>query len=364
MYDLKKHYNADRNEILKNIDKTLSSGRLVLGPELDLFEKNFSRFCDAKYSVGVSSGSMGLIIALKCIDLKKNDEVITVANSDIPTSHAITINGAKIKWVDIEESTLTIDPKEIEKNITSNTKVILPVHLFGVPANMLEIKKIAKKYNLKIIEDACLATGAKIGSKKIGSIGDLTVFSFNPGKILDGIGPGGIITTNSKKFYNKLIKLRDYGKGNVSRIKDGFSKIIGFNSKLSNVNATILNLRLKKIRAYIKKREENVKLYKQYLNLDVNNFQNYYKKSQPVWRNFTIKIDNRNLVYNFLKKKGIDTFKGYYPPNHLDKCYKDLPRVQLPITEKTSKQILNLPCHPYMNKNEIIKISKYINQLI
>ena len=364
MYDLTKHYNYNRKEILSKINTVLKKGKLELGPEVNKFEKNFSKYCNVKYSVGVSSGSMGLVIALRCINLDKNDEVITVANSDIPTSHAITINGAKIKWVDIEETTLNIDPKEIEKNINSKTKAILPVHLFGVPANMLEIKKIAKKYNLIIIEDACLATGAKIGSKKIGSIADLTVFSFNPGKLLDGIGPGGMITTNNKKFYKKLIQLRDYGRGNTKKPKEGFAKIIGFNSKLSNVNASILNLRLKKLKTYIKKREENVKFYKQYLNLDTNEFQNYYQKTKPVWRNFTIKINNRNLVYNFLRKKGIDVFKGYHPPNHLDKCYKNLPKVQLPITEKTSKQILNLPCHPYMSKKEIIKISNYINQFM
>ena len=366
MYDLKKHYLVDKNLILKCIDRTLLSGELELGPEMKNFEKNFSKFCNSKYSISVSSGSMGLLIALKCLNLKKNDEVITVANSDIPTSHAITLAGAKIKWVDIEATSLNINPKEIEKNINSRTKVILPVHLFGIPANMKEIKKIASKYKLKIIEDACLATGAKFGKEKIGSIGDLTVFSFNPGKILDGIGPGGMITTNNKNFYLKILKLRNYGRGKGSFVNPIYSEIIGFNAKLSSVNAAVLNIRLKKLNSYIKKRRSNAKLYKELLTSKKITFQKPYNNSFPVWRNFTIRVKNRNCIYNSLRKKGFKVYKGYIPPNHLDICYKNKTQklIKLPITEKISKEIINLPCHPYITKKEITNISSHINNLL
>ena len=169
MYDLKKHFLADKKIILSKIENVLSKGVLEMGEEVEKFEENFKKYCNVKYCVTVSSGSMGLLLALKTLDLKKNDEVITVSNSDIPTSHAITLVGAKIKWVDINEDSLNIDENKIEKNITKNTRAILPVHLFGNPCNMSKISSIAKKHKLKILEDACLATGAEYKNKKIGS---------------------------------------------------------------------------------------------------------------------------------------------------------------------------------------------------
>ena len=251
MYDLKKHFLADKKIILSKIENVLSKGVLEMGEEVEKFEENFKKYCNVKYCVTVSSGSMGLLLALKTLDLKKNDEVITVSNSDIPTSHAITLVGAKIKWVDINEDSLNIDENKIEKNITKNTRAILPVHLFGNPCNISKISSIAKKHKLKIIEDACLATGAEYKNKKIGSLSDLTVFSTNPGKILDGIGPGGIITTNSKNLYLQLLQLRDYGRKERPKKWPVKSYTIGYNSKLSTISAAILNIRLEKLDEYI-----------------------------------------------------------------------------------------------------------------
>ena len=190
MYDLIKHYNSNKKEINKTIEKILSKGVLEMGDEVYKFEDNFKKYCGAKYCLTVSSGSMGLLLALRALDIKVNDQVITVANSDIPTSHAITLVGADIKWIDVNEKTFNLNENLLEKNISKKTKVILPVHLFGNPANIEKIRLSSQKYNLKIVEDACLATGAEFQNKKIGSFADITVFSTNPGKILDGIGPG------------------------------------------------------------------------------------------------------------------------------------------------------------------------------
>ena len=204
MYDLAKHFSYNRKEILGKIKSVLHKGILELGSEVERFEENFSKYCKVKYCVSVSSGSMALLLSLKSLDLTPKDEVITVANSDIPTSHAITLCGAKIRWVDVDESSFNINVKEIIKNINHNTKAILPVHLFGNPSKMDQVCKIAKKHKLIVVEDACLAAGSMYKNKKIGSIGDITVFSTNPGKVLDGIGHGGIITTNSRKIFLKL----------------------------------------------------------------------------------------------------------------------------------------------------------------
>ena len=365
MYDLKKHFLADKKIILSKIENVLSKGVLEMGEEVEKFEENFKKYCNVKYCVTVSSGSMGLLLALKTLDLKKNDEVITVSNSDIPTSHAITLVGAKIKWVDINEDSLNIDENKIEKNITKNTRAILPVHLFGNPCNISKISSIAKKHKLKIIEDACLATGAEYKNKKIGSLSDLTVFSTNPGKILDGIGPGGIITTNSKNLYLQLLQLRDYGRKERPKKWPVKSYTIGYNSKLSTISAAILNIRLEKLDEYIQIRNYNAELYKEILFSKKIKFQKTLKDSKSSWRNFQIIIKNRNKIYDKLNSINSLVKLNYLPPNHQDECYKNFKHnFDLKITEKVNSEILNLPCHQYMTKNEIETLSNHLLNLI
>lgn len=365
MYDLKKHYLSNKKEILSTINKVLNSGTLEMGDEVEQFEENFSKFCGANYCVTVSSGSMGLLIALKALDLNNKDEVITVANSDIPTSHAISLAGANIKWSEVCEETFNLNSENLNSNINKNTKAILPVHLFGNPADIIKINLIAKKFNLSVIEDGCLATGAEFNDKKIGCFSDMTVFSTNPGKVLDGIGPGGIITTNKKSLYLTLKKLRDYGRESRPSKWPVKSHIIGYNSKMSSINAAVLNIRLKYLEDYIAKRNENAQLYKCLLDSKKIKFQTVLQNAKSAWRNFPIRVKNRNKIYSSLFDKGLKVSLGYLPINYKDACYntiKNTPRLK--ITEKISSEIINLPCHPYMSHQEIIKISKNILSLI
>ncbi len=361
MYDLKKHFLVDKKEILEKIEKVLSNGILEMGEEVERFEENFAKYCSAKYCVTVSSGSMGLLLALKSLKINKNDEVITVANSDIPTSHAISLVGAKIKWVDINEDTLNLDENKLEKKITRKTKAIMPVHLFGNPCNMSKILAIAKKYKLKIIEDACLATGAEYKNKKLGSFGDLTVFSTNPGKVLDGIGPGGIITTNNRNLFLKLKQLRDYGRKERPGKWPVKSYIVGYNSKLSTINAAILNIRLKYLDSYVNKRNTNAEIYKHALLSDKIKFQKVLTNTKSAWRNFPIRVKNRNKIFDAVHSKNNNIKLNYLPPNHRDACYnKKLIINDLKATDKVSSEIINLPCHQYMSEKEIINICKII----
>ena len=365
MYDLNKHYQSNKKEILQSIDKILNNGVLEMGEEVEKFEENFSKYCGVKYSVTVSSGSMGLLLALKALNLKVNDEVITVANSDIPTSHAISLAGARIKWIDVREDTFNMDTKLLDKSINKKSKVILPVHLFGNPAEMSKIQLIAKKNNLLVIEDACLATGAEHNKKKIGSLSDLCVFSTNPGKVLDGIGPGGIITTNNKNLFITLKKLRDYGRRNRPSKWPVKSDLIGYNSKMSSINAAILNIRLRYLDMYVEKRNKNALIYKNILDSKKIKFQKVLSNSKSAWRNFTIKVKNRNKIYSELYDKNFKVALGYLPINYKDKCYyQDEKKIKLNVTEKISSEIINLPCHQYMSEREILKISKNINKLI
>jgi len=365
MYDLNKHYLSNKKEILKSIDKILNKGVLEMGDEVEKFEENFSKYCGVKYSVTVSSGSMGLLLALKALNIKDNDEVITVSNSDIPTSHAISLAGAKIKWIDVCEETLNINTSLIDKNISKKSRVILPVHLFGNPSNMSQIQLIAKTNNLLVIEDACLATGAEYNKKKIGSLSDLTVFSTNPGKVLDGIGPGGIITTNNKKLFVILKKLRDYGRRSRPSKWPVKSDLIGYNSKMSSINASILNIRLRYLDSYIEKRNQNALMYMDLLDSKKIKFQKVLDNSKSAWRNFTIRVKNRNQIYSELYDKNFRVALGYLPINYKDVCYKKLgKKLNLKTTEKISSEIINLPCHQYMSKKEIVQISKNILRLV
>tara|TARA_B100001057_G_C22849999_1_gene950598 strand:+ start:1192 stop:2292 length:1101 start_codon:yes stop_codon:yes gene_type:complete len=365
MYDLTKHFLADKKQILSKIESVLNRGILEMGEEVEQFEENFKKYCDVKYCVTVSSGSMGLLLALKSFNLNKNDEVITVSNSDIPTSHAISLVGAKIRWIDIKANTLNIDEDIIEKNINKNTKVILPVHMFGNPCKMSKIKSIAKKFKLKVVEDACLATGAEYENKKIGSLSDCSVFSTNPGKILDGIGPGGIITTNNKDLYYKLLQLRDYGRRERPKKWPVKSYMVGYNSKMSTINAAVLNIRLKKLNEYIDLRNRNAEIYKEILFSKKIKFQHTLHEAKSAWRNFTIRVKNRNKVFDKLNSINPLVKLSYIPPNHQDKCYKNLKyNYDLKITEKISSEIINLPCHQYMTPNNIKDLSRNVLRLI
>ena len=257
-------YRDYRNKILNSIDKTIKSGELFFGKQLDRFEKNFLKINKFKYGIAVGSGTDALIIALKTLNIgnNHNDEIITVSNTAIPTVSAIQSAGAKAVFVDIGNDFL-INTDKIEKYINKNTKAIIAVHLYGQACDMNKICNIAKKNNLKIIEDCAQAQGAKFNGKYVGSFGDLGCFSFYPTKILGGYGDGGFISTNSIKLFQKARRLRFYGIEQLVK-KNRFAKKYyanehGMNSRLDEIHATILNLKLLHVKNYISKRKKNSK---------------------------------------------------------------------------------------------------------
>ena len=224
---------------------------------------------------------------------------------------------------------------------------------------------IAKENNLLVIEDACLATGAEYNKKKIGSLSDLCVFSTNPGKVLDGIGSGGVITTNNKKLFITLKKLRDYGRRSRPSKWPVKSDLIGYNSKMSSINAAILNIRLRYLDMYIEKRNHNALMYMNLLDSKKIKFQKVLDNSKSAWRNFTIRVKNRNKIYSELYDKNFKVALGYLPINYKDVCYKKLGKnFNLKTTKMISSEIINLPCHQYMTKKEIAQISKNILSLV
>ena len=343
-------------EFQKSFKKFLNSGQFILGNYVKEFEKSFAKYVGTKFAIGVGNGTDALYLSLKYLNLKKNDEVLTVANSYLSTVSVIHLVGAKPVLVDVDYHNYNIDIKKIEKKITKRTKVILPVHLCGTPTNMKAITRIAKKYNLKIIEDCAQAAGAKIEDKKVGSFGFSGCYSFHPLKNLNAIGDGGMIVTNDKKFNQWLIKARNNGHPDRDHC-DFWSH----NMRLDALHAMFLNIKLKNYEKLIFLRNKNVNIYRSKLSKNLN-LPKVPKNFRSAYQTFIVKTKQRNELIKYLKKKKIEA-KIHYPiPIHKLKSFKDTnKKIHLPITEKLSKEIVTLPAMEYLSSKEIMYIVKHVN---
>ena len=323
------------------------------------FENNFAKFTNSNYGIGVNSGTDALQIALMSIGIKRGDEVLTVSNTAVPTVSAIISCNAKPVFVDVNEEDFLINTKLIEKKITKKTKAIIPVNLYGQSANYESIKKISKKYNLKIIEDCAQSTGAFYKNKPTGSLGDLGAFSFYPTKNLGGYGDGGMIVTKNNKLYLNCKKLRKYG-----MTKNYYAEIHGINSRLDEIQAAILNFQLTKLKSNIIKRRKIAKIYNEniktpYLQLPIENKDNYHS-----YYVYVVKHPQRKKIMHFLKDNDIFCNISYPYPIHSMKAYKYLNKKNdnLKITNKLSKQIFSLPMYPELSNLKLEKIINIINK--
>ena len=365
-------YKRYRKKILKSIDKTLKSGELFFGKQLKKFEKNFLKYNKLKFGVAVGSGTEALLIALKTLGIgnNNNDEVITVSNTAIPTISAIKSAGAKAIFVDIGNDFL-MDANKIEKHINKNTKAIIPVHLYGQSCDMERICKIAKKNNLKVIEDCAQAQGAKFNNKHVGSFGDVACFSFYPTKILGAYGDGGFVSTNSLKLYQRARRLRFYGIEQIVKknkfIKKYYANEHGINSRLDEIQASILNLKLSNVKNYIIKRKKLAKIYSKELSNTSLKVPIENKNCNHVFHLYTLYHPKRNLIIKKLRKKNIQ-IKIYYPfPIHKMKAYSYMTKDKnshLPITVKMSKGIFSLPIYPEFKHREAYKLTKILKNIV
>jgi dTDP-3-amino-2,3,6-trideoxy-4-keto-D-glucose/dTDP-3-amino-3,4,6-trideoxy-alpha-D-glucose/dTDP-2,6-dideoxy-D-kanosamine transaminase len=368
-FDYQKDIKKDKKFFLLSFQRVLNSGNLILGKEVEKFEKNFSKFIGTKYGVGVGNCTDAIYISLKALNIGPGDEVITVANTAIPTITAIVNSGAKPKFADIGKDYL-MEPKNITKLITKNTKAIIPVHLYGQTCNMEEIIKIAKKFKIKIIEDCAQSTGSRYQKKISGSFGDMGCFSFYPTKVLGGFGDGGFITTNNKNLYKKIRNLRYMGIETNKDSKQTYKNLYyayqqGTNSRLDEIQAAMLNIKLNKIKVSIKKRQINAERY--YKNLNETNLILPQKNSKKfdVFYEFIVRHKNRNKIIKILKKKGINLKITYPFPIYKMKPYKIYgSKFLLKNTEKFSKEIFSLPVYPGITDKQITKICNEIKKII
>jgi dTDP-4-amino-4,6-dideoxygalactose transaminase len=338
--------------------RVLNSGRYVLGEENKGLEKEFAEYCGTKYGVALNSGTAALHVALISLGIKNGDEVITVPNTFVATSNAILFVGAKPVFVDIDPKTYTMDVKSLEKSITKKTKAIIPVHLYGHPADMDPIVEVAQKHNLYVVEDACQAHGALYKGKKVGSIGDAGCFSFYPSKNITACGDGGILVTNNEEVAERSKILRDQGQKSKN-----VHEMLGYNMRLSEMHAAIIRVQLRYLDKWNEARRKNASIYNSLLEkLDekiVRPIEESWAKH--VYHLYVIRTSKRDLLHKYLAGKGVETGIHYPTPIHLQPLYKEnfhFTNGTFPITESVAKQLLSLPCHQALARNEVEYIAE------
>ena len=348
--DLAAQYTILADEINAAMANVLRSTSFILGQDVDLFEQEFAAFCEAEYAIGVDSGTSALELLLRAYDIGAGDEVITVANTFIATTLAISYTGATPVLVDIDPKTYNIDVSQIEDTITPRTKAIMPVHLYGQPADMDSILAIAGRHDLLVIEDACQAHGARYRDRRAGSLGHAAAFSFYPGKNLGAYGDGGIVVTNDEHVADTVRMLRNYGQ------REKYHHLIrGFNRRLDTLQAAILRVKLRYLEEANAARRQHAKLYSELLaDLPVA-IPVEADFAESVYHLYVIRTENRADLASHLRDKGIASGTHYPVPIHLHPAYQDLGYGEgdIPISECYAEQMLSLPMYPELTEDMI-----------
>ena len=354
--DLEKVNNRFRNEIDSKIKKILDKGWYLQGEENDSFAKNFAAYCGTKYAVGVANGLDALRLIIKAHGFGDGDEIIVPANTYIATILAITDNGCTPVLVEPDVNTYNINPDLIEEKITPQTKAIMVVHLYGQAVQMQKIWDLAKKYNLKVFEDAAQAHGAMYQGRRTGNLSDAAAFSFYPGKNLGCMGDGGAVTTNSEEIYLKIKALGNYGS---DRKYHHIYK--GLNSRLDEIQAAVLDIKLPHLDADNNRRREIAKYYRENIKNPKVILPQTYDEAAAVWHIFAVRTQNRDMFQQYLLNNEIQTLIHYPTPPHKQPAYAEWNNLSFPITEEIHKTVISLPMSPVMTNTEVQKVVEVIN---
>lgn len=357
LIDLSIQHRNLRSEINSAIESVLDRGDFILGQDVAKFEEEFAAYCGTKYAIGVDSGLAALELSLRALGIGEGHEVIVPAHTFTATAAAVTFAGAKPVFVDVDPQTLGIDVEKIEPAITAHTKAILPVHLYGLPADMDAILAIADKHNLVVVEDACQAHGAKYRGKRTGSLGNAAGFSFYPTKNLGACGDAGIITTNDANVAETAKAMRNCGQ----RSKN-VHELPPFNHRLDNLQAAILRVKLRYLDQWIAARRKLAGVYNNLLKDS-----NVITPVEPpdyehVYHLYVIRSENRDALQAYLKEQGIGTAIHYPKPVHLQPFYSTEidRRGQFPVAEKICNEILSLPMYPEMTEEQVHTVASEI----
>lgn len=359
LVDLKAQYLSIKDEIDEAIERVINKTAFILGEEVEAFEEEYARYCGAKHCVGVASGTAALHLALVACGIGPGDEVITTPFTFIATAEAISHCGARPVFVDIDPQTYNIDPTKIEAVITERTRAIVPVHLYGQPADMDPILSIARRHGLKVIEDAAQAHGAEYKGRRTGTLGDVACFSFYPGKNLGAYGDGGAVVTDNVETANRVRRLRDHGRQAKYEHLE-----IGYGERLDALQAAILRAKLRYLETWIEARRNHAC---QYTNLlgecrVVTPYEAPFVRH--VYHLYVIRSSHRDELVVYLRARGIGVGIHYPIPLHLQPAYlqKDYGNSHLPIAEQAATEVVSLPMYPELTGEQIAHIADAVNQ--
>lgn len=358
--DIKTSYQELKSELDAAYQRVMNSGWYILGSEVESFEKEFAEYCSAKHCIGVANGLDALHLILRAMDIGQGDEVVVPSNTYIATWLAVSHPGSIPVPVEPDERTYNINPELIEEAITARTKAIIAVHLYGQPADMDAISIIAKKHNLKVIEDAAQAHGARYKGKRSGGLGDAAGFSFYPGKNLGAFGDGGAVTTNDDDLADKIRVLRNYG----SRMKYQ-NEVKGFNSRLDELQAALLRVKLKKLDKWNSRRAEIAKFYmKELADIDKLILPDVPVWANPTWHLFVVRHPERDKLQKKLDEAGIGTLIHYPVPPHLSRAYgkSGWNKGDLPIAESLADEVLSLAMGLHVSVDDMKRVAAVIKQ--
>lgn len=360
LVDLEAQYQATREEIWSAMRNVVEESAFILGKYVEEFEAGFARFCKARFAIGVASGTDAIILSLRALGIGPGDEVITVPNTAFPTAEAVSLAGAKVVFADVDPKTLNMDPREAKKKITKNTKALLPVHLYGQPAEMEALKELCRTHNLMLIEDAAQAHGAEYGGQRVGTIGNVSCFSFYPSKNLGAYGDGGAVVTNDERIADKVRMLRDHG-----RHEKYCHEIEGYNSRLDALQAAILSVKLK----YLDKGNEKRRQHAQHYDKFLSHVKGVITPKVPdtvksVYHLYVIRVKDRDLLRKKLMEENIETGIHYPIPLHLQPAlaYLGLGKGSFPVAEEAASTVLSLPLYPEMTKEQIETVADAVKQ--
>jgi len=360
--DLKQQYLSIKAETLSAVVDTLNSGAYILGQRVKNFEEQFANYNGSKYCVSVASGTEAIQIALLACGIKAGDEVITVPNTAVPTVAAIEAAGAEPVFVDINPGTYLIDTEQIKAKITRHTKAVIPVHLYGQACDMDAVMAVAKKHGLKVIEDCAQSAGASYKGKKTGTIGDAGCFSFYPTKNLGAYGDAGAVLTNNKDIAEKAFMIRTYGES-----KKYFNDIKGINSRLDEIQAAVLSVKLKYLDKWNELRKQKANLYIKLLDGTKGIIlPREAKDNEHVFHLFVVRVKDREVLAARLKEGEVLTAVHYPIPIHFQKAYKDLgyDKGDFPAAEKACSEILSLPMYPEIPEKDVETVAKEIKKIL
>jgi dTDP-4-amino-4,6-dideoxygalactose transaminase len=359
--DLKAQYRTIKEEINEAVLRTLASTQFCLGPEVSAFESEFAAYCESNYCIAVNSGTSALHLAFLSAGIKAGDEILTVPFTFVATVAAILYAGATPVFIDIDPLSYTMDPNQIEKAITPKTKAIVPVHLYGQPADMDPILEIARRHSLVVIEDAAQAHGATYKGKRAGSIGDLACSSFYPGKNLGAYGEGGAVTTNNPEYDRVIRMLRDWGQG-----KKYYHELKGFNYRMDGVQGAVLRVKLRHLEKWTEARRSWAALYDQLIDGSGLIPPRAMPYARHVYHIYAVRHPQRDQLIAMLQAKGVSTGIHYPIPVHMQKAYADLGyrAGDFPQTERAAREVLSLPMFAELNPDQIKAVADALREAV